>query len=142
MGSLAPYRSDHEDTNGPGDARPTALKIVRDQDLDGKLAGMAFFITGGTSGIGFETARAIHATGADVYLTGRDSNKGQEAVEYLERDGKPGRVVYIEMRLDSLDSTRTAAAEFLKKSDKLNVLICNAGGYLYPNIHSNFFISN
>ena len=90
MSPVAPYANDHRDTNGPGDARPTALKIVRDQALDGKLSGKVILVTGGTSGIGFQTARALHATGADIYFTGRDPQKGKEAEEELRRDGKAG----------------------------------------------------
>ena len=73
--TLAPYATDYADPNGPGDARPTALKIVRDQNLDGRLSGKVFLVTGGTSGIGRETVRALHATGADVYFTGRDNEQ-------------------------------------------------------------------
>ncbi|KIM99206.1 hypothetical protein OIDMADRAFT_43200 [Oidiodendron maius Zn] len=102
------------------------MKIVRDQNMDGKLTGKVFFITGCTSGLGLETARAIHATGADIYFTGRDAQKGKEIREALLRDGKPGKAEYVEMHLDSLGSVRAAATEFLR-SDKLNVLICSAG---------------
>lgn len=115
MSPIAPYANDHRDTNGPGDARPTALKIVRDQALDGQLSGKVILVTGGTSGIGFQTVRALHVTGADVYFTGRENQKGKEAEEELRRDGKPGKVEYMEMGLDSLRSVREFAAEFLKR---------------------------
>lgn len=123
----APYANDHLNPNGPNDARPTALKIIRDEDLDGKLIGKVFLITGCTSGVGVEIARAIHATGADVYITGRQSDKGKEVVNRILADGKPGKVVYLEMSLDSLASVKEAAANFLELSKTLNVLICNAG---------------
>ncbi|UKZ83836.1 hypothetical protein TrVFT333_011649 [Trichoderma virens FT-333] len=127
MSLIAPYANEHRDTNGPGDARPTALKIVRDQSLDGKLGGKVILVTGGTSGIGFETARALHATGANIYFTGRDAKKGKEAEEELRSDGKAGKLEYVEMGLDSLRNVREFAADFLKRtSGKLNILICNA----------------
>ncbi|KAH9236283.1 hypothetical protein K456DRAFT_1891139 [Colletotrichum gloeosporioides 23] len=129
---IAPYDKDHEDPNGPGDARPTALKVIRDQGLDGKLQGKVFFVTGCTNGIGVETARALHATGADVYITGLDTARGEEVVKRIIHDGKPGKVVFIEMRLDSLASVRDAASKFLQLSDTLNCLICNAGVGLHP----------
>lgn len=125
---LAPYATDHEDTNGPGDARPTALKIIRDEKLDGRLTGKVFFITGGTGGIGIETARALHATGADVYITGQDHEKGKEAVTSIARNRKPGQVVFLNMHLDNLLNVREVGKKFLELSGgKLNVLICNAG---------------
>ncbi|EED12389.1 short-chain dehydrogenase, putative [Talaromyces stipitatus ATCC 10500] len=130
---LAPYAIDHEDPNGPGDARPTALKIIRDQGLDGTLSGKVFFISGGTNGIGVETARAIHATGADVYITGQNRKKGLEVVEHITGDGKPGKVMFLEMFLDSLESVRDTAKRFLELSGgKVNVLITNAGIRGYP----------
>ncbi|EGR46411.1 uncharacterized protein TRIREDRAFT_4990 [Trichoderma reesei QM6a] len=133
MSPIAPYANDHRDTNGPGDARPTALKIVRDQALDGQLSGKVILVTGGTSGIGFQTVRALHVTGADVYFTGRENQKGKEAEEELRRDGKPGKVEYMEMGLDSLRSVREFAAEFLKRTGgSVNILICNAGIRGYP----------
>jgi hypothetical protein len=40
---------------GPGDARPTALQIIRDEGLTGALTSKIFLITGVSSGIGIET---------------------------------------------------------------------------------------
>ncbi|KAL7917844.1 hypothetical protein ACQKWADRAFT_331577 [Trichoderma austrokoningii] len=133
MPLIAPYAKEHRDTNGPGDARPTALRIIRDQSLDDQLRGKVILVTGGTSGIGFETVRALHATGADVYFTGRDVEKGKKAEAELRYDNKPGRLEYMEMGLDSLKSVREFAADFLNRTEgKLNLLICNAGIRGYP----------
>uniref|UniRef100_A0A093VD31 Retinol dehydrogenase 12 n=1 Tax=Talaromyces marneffei PM1 TaxID=1077442 RepID=A0A093VD31_TALMA len=130
---LAPYAADHEDPNGPGDARPTALKIIRDQKLDGALIGKTFFVSGGTNGIGVETARALHVTGADVYITGQTRERGTEVAEHIAGDGKPGKVVFLEMNLGSLESVRGVAKKFLEVSGgKVNVLITNAGIRGYP----------
>lgn len=46
------YADSHIDTQGPGDARPTALDIVKDEGMLGKLAGKVILITGASSGIG------------------------------------------------------------------------------------------
>ena len=46
------YASAHVSTNGPGDARPTALSIVKDEGLEGGLKNKVIFITGAASGIG------------------------------------------------------------------------------------------
>lgn len=127
-----PYLSDHVHPNGVGDARPTALKVIRDQKLEGQLSGQVFLITGCTAGLGLETARAIYTTGADVYITGRNDTLGAQVVADLTAtDVSPhpsGKIEYIHMELDSFASIRAAAAEFLQKSGgKLNVLIENAG---------------
>lgn len=129
MDTAAPYANDHVDTNGPGDARPNALKIIRDEGLSGKLAGKVCLITGGTAGIGFETARAMHATGIDVFITGRDTLKGVAIAEKIAQDGKPGRVIFLRMSLDSLEDIQRAVSEFLSLSRSLHILICNAGSW-------------
>ncbi|KAF9876843.1 hypothetical protein CkaCkLH20_05689 [Colletotrichum karsti] len=129
---MATYAKDHENPNGPGDARPTALKIIRDQDLDDKLTGKVFLVTGCTSGIGVETARALHVAGADVYITGRDVKAGQRVIESITQDKRDGKVGFIEMHLDSLASVAEGIEAFKKHTNLLNGLICNAGVAFHP----------
>ncbi|CCD46993.1 hypothetical protein ACHAPC_003265 [Botrytis cinerea] len=120
----------HNSSHGPGDARPTALQIVQDEDLAGKLTGVVFLITGCSSGIGVETARALSTTGATLYLTARKVSTAEIALgDILE----PGRVEILEMDLSSLAGVRRGAEKFLRKSSKLNVLVCNAGIMAIPN---------
>jgi NAD(P)-dependent dehydrogenase (short-subunit alcohol dehydrogenase family) len=133
---LARYATDHANPNGPGDARPTALKIIRDQGLDGKLSGKIFFVSGGTNGIGLETARALHVAGADVYITGQNVDRGREVAEDIAADGKEGKVEFLEMRLDSLENVRDTAKKFLEVTKRrVNVLITNAGMSALTPIH-------
>ncbi|KAH7006905.1 hypothetical protein EDB80DRAFT_880429 [Ilyonectria destructans] len=114
----------HESLALLGDARPTALKIVRDAGLVGRLTDKVFLLTGCSSGIGIEMVRSLSATGATLYLTVRNIPAAQKALGNLL---EPGRIELIEMDLSSLSSVRTGARAFLSKSNKLNVLICNAG---------------
>ena len=116
------YTAVHVKPQGPGDARPTASDIVKDEGLQGKLSDKVFLITGCSSGLGIETARALSATGAQLFLTVRDTGKGQSALSDIL---KPGHVELLKMDLNSLDSVRAAADEFKKKSKTLNVLINN-----------------
>jgi len=133
--TMSRYIASHNHPQGPGDARATALQVVEDEALIGRLGGKVVLLTGANSGIGLETARAIHATGATLFVTARDSMKAQQAV-YMIKNGPGPRseapVVAIEMRLDSLASVRAAARVFLAQSSKLNLLICNAGVMATP----------
>ncbi|KAK1712611.1 uncharacterized protein BDZ83DRAFT_94543 [Colletotrichum acutatum] len=121
---FAPYAAAHLSPTGPGDARPTALQIIKDQEAEGKLVGRVALITGCSSGIGVETARAIYATGATVYVTARNLEKAKKALGDLL---DTGRVHILDLDLDSFDSVRRCAAEFLSKEEKLHLLILNAG---------------
>src|SRR6478735_5498789 len=76
-----PYAAEHAAPAGPGDARPTAFQIVKDEGRVGKLSDKVIFITGASSGLGIETARALHETGAKLYLGVRDLEKGKKVVD-------------------------------------------------------------
>ena len=118
------YAEAHQDPQGPDDARPSALQIVEDNGLAGKMTDKVLLVTGCSSGIGIETARALKATGAKVYVTARDMVKGEKALHGIL---EPGKVELLQLDQNSLDHVRAFAKDFLSKTDKLNVLVCNAG---------------
>ncbi|GIZ45788.1 hypothetical protein CKM354_000894100 [Cercospora kikuchii] len=118
------YEASHENPTGPGDQRPTALQIINDEKLQGKWSDKTILITGCSSGIGIETAKALHETGATLYLTARDLNKAKTALGSLVDSD---RVHLLELDLNSLASVRKAAETFLAQPKKLNILIANAG---------------
>ncbi|KAE8450386.1 hypothetical protein EG329_006460 [Mollisiaceae sp. DMI_Dod_QoI] len=132
-----PYKDAYANLNGPGDARPTALQILRDNKCINQWSDKVVLITGATNGIGIETTRAMHATGAHVFITARDTVRGQAVVEnILQSSEGNGRLEVIEMHMESLDSVKRAAREFLDKSKKLNILINNAGIMATPETKS------
>jgi NAD(P)-dependent dehydrogenase (short-subunit alcohol dehydrogenase family) len=133
--NMSRYAEAHANPQGPGDARPTALQIVKDENLLNKLTDTVVLITGGNQGIGLETARALHASGATVYITARSPEKIQQGINDIISwpEAKSEAPVHgIELRLDSLKSVRAAAKGFLAKVDKLNILILNAGVMATP----------
>jgi NADPH:quinone reductase-like Zn-dependent oxidoreductase len=77
------YISAHISPQGPGDARPTAMQIIKDEDLIDKLVGKTILVTGANDTTGLETARALHMTGARVFITARSAEKGIKAVESI-----------------------------------------------------------
>jgi NAD(P)-dependent dehydrogenase (short-subunit alcohol dehydrogenase family) len=118
------YQAAYNSPDGAGDARPTGLQIIEDENLEGKLEGKAIFITGCSSGIGIETARTLFATGATLYLTARNLEKARTALPDLIVSD---RVHILDLDLNSLDSVRACANDFLSKSKKLNIFVANAG---------------
>jgi NAD(P)-dependent dehydrogenase (short-subunit alcohol dehydrogenase family) len=131
---MASYALAHANPQGPGDARPTALQIVQSENLDGKLKGKVIAITGTSSGIGIETARALSKTGATLFLTARDLKKAHDAlVDILDSPG--AHITLIEMDNASLESVRVAASSILTKSNhQVNILINNAGVMAIPTL--------
>ncbi|KAI1200644.1 short chain dehydrogenase [Nemania serpens] len=126
---MSRYAEAHKNPAGPGDARPTALQIIKDEGLEGNMKDKVFLVTGASSGIGIETGRAFAATGAKVFLASRSLEKGKAAcASFLE----PGRVELLELDTSDPSSVRKAAAAFLQKSPTLNVLVCNAGVMMIP----------
>ena len=126
---MSRYASAHANPQGPGDARPTAIQIIKDEDLVGKLTDKVYLITGCSDGIGVETAKALHLAGATVYAAGRNEEKTKAAIDkiYASDPENKAPIHFIKIDLGSFASVRAGAEEFLKKSNKLNVLINNAG---------------
>ena len=121
---MSRYAEAHANPAGPGDARPTALQIIKDEGVEGKLAGKVIVITGTSSGIGIETARVLKLTGAKLLLTARNLEKAKTALDGIL---EPGRVELVEMDNTSLESVRRAAKDILEKSNnQVNILINNA----------------
>lgn len=65
---------------GPGDARPTAMQVVEEEGLAGQLVGKTVLVTGCSSGLGVETARALYQTGVL-----HDSSKHHEVLTPTRR---------------------------------------------------------
>ncbi|KAK1622799.1 short-chain dehydrogenase [Colletotrichum phormii] len=123
------YASSHVSPQGPGDARPTALQIIQDECLEGKLSDKVVLITGCSSGLGVETARALLATGATLYLAVRNPAKARATLGDMSQND---RVHLLTLDLNDLSSVRACAAEFATKSKTLNILINNAGVMATP----------
>lgn len=121
---MSRYAAAHANPQGPGDARPTALQIIEDEGMEGKLRDKVIVITGTSSGIGIETVRALSATGAKLFLTARSLDKAKEALAGIF---DPSRMELVQMDQESLQSVRLAASTILSKTDKINILVNNAG---------------
>ncbi len=90
--------------------------------LDGKRA----LVTGGSSGIGFEIAKALLAKGAQVAITGRRANVVSAAVEELRKSG--GTVVGIAADVGTAEGRTETLQGALHALGGLDVLVNNAGG--------------
>ncbi len=100
------------------------------------LAGMTVFITGGNSGLGQETGRAMAARGAEVVLMGRDAAKLDEAVAAIRAEQPSASVETIVGDLGALTSLAACAAEARARLAKIDLLINNAGVMACPFEHT------
>jgi len=84
-------------------------------------------VTGGTAGIGFQTAIKLGEKGYVVTISARDDDKGKEAVTQIKKAVPEGKVDYLVLDLDSLASVKTFAKAYLDRNVPLHLLVNNAG---------------
>ena len=102
------------------DHTSTAAEVAEGIDLGGK----AVVVTGGASGIGIETARALAGTGAEVTLAVRDIERGREVARDIAATTGNAAVRASHLDLADLASVDAFAAAW---RGPLHVLVNNAG---------------
>jgi NAD(P)-dependent dehydrogenase (short-subunit alcohol dehydrogenase family) len=103
-------------------------QTTTDEVVEGvDLAGTVVVVTGASSGLGVETARALAAQGAEVVMTVRDPSRGADAADAV---GANGHLVALD--LASLDRVRAGAAAILDRWPRVDVLVNNAGVMATP----------
>lgn len=90
-------------------------------------AGRTVVVTGGNTGLGFETARALAGRGATVIVAARDTAKAERAAERIG-----GGTSWVRLDLASLASVRETAAELHTRLPRLDLLVNNAGVMMTP----------
>lgn len=94
--------------------------------------GRRVLVTGGVSGIGFQTARAMAAKGEDVTILGRDPEKGREALRNLRRIVPTGMFSFVQADLADLQSISDCAKRFLDEGHPIGLLLNVAGVMAVP----------
>jgi NAD(P)-dependent dehydrogenase (short-subunit alcohol dehydrogenase family) len=119
------------------DAKTFGAATTTDEVLEGiDLSGKRVLVTGASSGIGQETARALAAHGAEVILTARDVPKGEDVAAGIRESTGNAKVSVESVELASLASIRDFAKRFLATYDTLHVLVNNAGVMACPLDHT------
>ena len=93
--------------------------------MNKRFEGKVALITGGTSGIGTATAIKFAREGANVVITGRNEERGNEVVARIEEAGSEGLFVRADVRF--ADECKRAVDETLERFGRIDVLFNNAG---------------
>jgi NAD(P)-dependent dehydrogenase (short-subunit alcohol dehydrogenase family) len=109
-------------------ADTTASEVSEGIDLGGKVA----LVTGGSSGLGQETARVLAERGAHVILTARDVPKGESVAAGIRASTGNPHVEVEELELGSLKDVRAIAQRVLARHPTLHILVNNAGVMACP----------
>ncbi|MEL6270132.1 MAG: SDR family NAD(P)-dependent oxidoreductase, partial [Chloroflexota bacterium] len=92
----------------------------------GTMTGKRVMVTGATNGIGEVAAIELAGMGAAVTLVSRSEEKLAATAEKIRAAGSQD-VDTIQADLSSIEQTRAAAAAYLSRHDRLDVLLNNAG---------------
>jgi NAD(P)-dependent dehydrogenase (short-subunit alcohol dehydrogenase family) len=103
--------------NSPFAMRSTALEVIDGIDLSGKVA----LVTGGYSGLGLETVRALASAGATVFVAARRPETAK-----ADLTGVAGDITILQMDLSDPASIDAFALELASHTNKIDILINNA----------------
>ena len=103
-------------------ARSTALEVVHDVSLSGRHA----IVTGGASGLGLETSRALAAAGAALTLAVRNLAQGDTGAAELRQQFPGAAVTVAHLDLSDLASVRRFVADWITGGAPLHILVNNA----------------
>ena len=98
---------------------------VDEKTLSNDLSGKNYIVTGANSGVGLETTRQLIKQGGHVIMACRRPGAAAEVAKGFS--GLKGSYEVIKLDLAELQSVRDFAGEFLKRHEKLDALVCNAG---------------
>ena len=95
-------------------------------------SGRTVLVTGGNSGLGYQTVLRLARKGAHVLLAARDRTRGQAALERLAAEAPGSHIELAQLDLADLASVERFSAGFLASGQELDVLVNNAGVMAIP----------
>jgi retinol dehydrogenase-12 len=92
------------------------------------LDGRRVLVTGGTGGIGYQTARALARRGAELIITGREAEAGERAAAAIRRESGQASVAFLQADHSTVAGNRQLAEQIRADFPDLSVLVNNVGG--------------
>ncbi|MEC9485391.1 MAG: oxidoreductase [Candidatus Izemoplasma sp.] len=96
------------------------------------LKGQIYIVTGGNSGIGYETVKALVSLDATVIMASRNKERAEDAKKSILEDYPDGSINIILLDLANMDSIHNFAKLYKDKYNALNGLVNNAGVMFTP----------
>ncbi len=91
------------------------------------LSGKVIIVTGGNSGLGYESVKAFANKDAEIILACRSAEKGEKAKQEILKNKPDANIVVMPLDLADLASVRDFANKFTANYSKLDILMNNAG---------------
>jgi FlaA1/EpsC-like NDP-sugar epimerase len=97
------------------------------------LENRVVLVTGGNAGLGKETIiQLAKHNPKEIFLAARTPSKAEEAIKDIKKIVPNSNISFLQLDLSSFESVDTAAKEFKSRSDRLDILINNAGIMAVP----------
>jgi NAD(P)-dependent dehydrogenase (short-subunit alcohol dehydrogenase family) len=96
------------------------------------LSGRTAVVTGGNTGLGYETVKALADHGANVIMAARNADKASSAHRSILSDNADASVSMVSLDLASLDSVQAAGEAIAESADRIDILVNNAGLMALP----------
>ncbi|KAI8926190.1 hypothetical protein BC831DRAFT_380933, partial [Entophlyctis helioformis] len=91
------------------------------------LAGKVYLVTGGNTGIGYETCLELSRKNAQVFMASRSEDRANAAIARIKAAVPDANIEFIKLQLGDLKQVRSAAQAFVARGIKLDCLVNNAG---------------
>ncbi|PWN49423.1 NAD(P)-binding protein [Violaceomyces palustris] len=96
------------------------------------LSSQVALVTGGNRGIGLETVRQLCLHGAKVFMACRDRRGSLDWIQSFKSSHPGAEVEFIHLDLADLESVSACSQEVVRRTDRLDILINNAGVMACP----------
>lgn len=92
------------------------------------LSGKVILVTGANSGLGLQSVLDLARHGPkEIWLTSRTTEKANEAIQEIKKEVPGANLKPLSLDLASFDSIKSAARNFTQASQRLDILLLNAG---------------
>ncbi|KAJ7141506.1 oxidoreductase [Mycena epipterygia] len=97
------------------------------------LSNKVIFVSGGTAGLGKQSILALAKRNpAHIYFSGRDADRAAALIAQVTTSVPSAHLTFLKCNMSSLASVAEAAQELASKTERLDIMMCNAGVFSVP----------